>query len=698
MGLLRRKLDLKRNENVAYAGHKKRSKKVNVVNDTILQFICITLFFIWMELIYIIFGYQEIGVNFIYPILFCMGIGGIITLITGFFTPRFNRVIVWFVMIVAILFYGTELVYLKIFQVPLLWGVAKGGAEDVTAYWKEAIIAIGKNIVPLILLILPLFIVAILFAKRIIVMKRRKLKLQVIIALFAVFFILLPIGMLRIQDTDSIVYEAYYQLNDYKVAAKNLGISTTFRRDIQGIAMSANGLDNLISSNPGNVQDTQQSPSIPGQEEVTNETQVDRTPNVLDIDFDQLIATAPNDTIKKLDEYFQSATPSNKNEYTGMFKGKNLIFLTAEGFSPWAINEQITPTLYKLTHEGFVFENFYTPLWVTSTSDGEYTATQGLLPDGSHSFKRAGKNYLPFTMGNQFAKQGVTSLAYHDNSLSYYDRYITHTNMGYTFKAAKLGSLSESKWGDHIFNMEGANEWPASDYNMMVATLPEYIEQKPFNVYYMTVSGHQYYTFDGNRQAAKNKDAVKDLPYTEEGKAYIACNMELDKALQYLIENLEAAGQLENTVIALSADHYPYGLTIDQISDLAGHQVDETFELYKNNFILWTPTIKEPIVIEKPASSVDILPTLNNLFGFDYDSRLLAGRDILSDSEPLVMFKNKSFITDKVMYDNATKKITYLVDEAEVTAEYIEKCKQEVNNRFALSSGILNNDYYEMIK
>ena len=45
-------------------------------------------------------------------------------------------------------------------------------------------------------------------------------------------------------------------------------------------------------------------------------------------------------------------------------------------------------------------------------------------------------------------------------------------------------------------------------------------------------------------------------------------------------------------------------------------------------FFLWNAGMEEPVIVDKACCSVDVLPTLLNLFGFDYDSRMYAGRDI----------------------------------------------------------------------
>ena len=231
---------------------------------------------------------------------------------------------------------------------------------------------------------------------------------------------------------------------------------------------------------------------------------------------------------------------------------------------------------------------------------------------------------------------------------------------------------------------------------MMQVTLPEYITEQTFHTYYMTVSGHMEYTFIGNSMAAKNKEYVKDLPYSEDCKAYIAANKELDLALEYLLAELDKAGVLDKTVIAMSADHYPYGLTQEEINELAGHEVEENFELYKNNFILWNSKIKEPIVIDKYSSSLDIMPTLYNLFGIDYDSRLFMGQDILSDAPALVMMSNQSFITDYIKYNSKTGEVEMLQN-VTLPENYLKGYISIVKNKFNVSGSIIKNNFYHKI-
>ena len=136
-----------------------------------------------------------------------------------------------------------------------------------------------------------------------------------------------------------------------------------------------------------------------------------------------------------------------------------------------------------------------------------------------------------------------------------------------------------------------------------------------------------------NYIANKNWDLVKDLPYSDKAKCYMATQIELDKAVEQLINRLEEAGKLDDTVIIISGDHYPYGLTLDELNELSDYEKDDTFEKHRMSLLIWNNQMKQPVKVEKVASSLDIIPTVLNLFGIEYDSRLLIGRDILSDSD-----------------------------------------------------------------
>ncbi len=431
----------------------------------------------------------------------------------------------------------------------------------------------------------------------------------------------------------------------------------------------------------------------------TEEPSVDTSPNALDIDFNLLNKSTPTNAIRTLNTYFSQKEPTLKNAYTGMYEGYNLITVTAEAFSPYAIDPELTPTLYKMAQDGFKFENFYTPIWGVSTSDGEYCACTGLLPkSGVWSFYKSASNYMPYTLGNMFQSIGVTkTFAYHNHNATYYRRDLSHPNMGYTFNALDIGLEEYVK-----------PVWPASDLEMVAGSTKDYLsDSEPFHVYYMTVSGHLQYSFNDNSIALKNKEYVEHLDCSETLKAYYACNIELDRAMEKLLADLNAAGVADKTVIAITPDHYPYGLaqpTNDHTvwTELLGHPVDTTFELYESCLLLYCQSTENAPTVTKPCSAVDVLPTLLNLFGFEYDSRLLIGTDIMSTHDCIVQFNDRSFITSKGKYNANTGEFTLnegqqpFESEAAQT-EYIENVKTIVNNRFKISAAILDNDYYRYL-
>lgn len=409
--------------------------------------------------------------------------------------------------------------------------------------------------------------------------------------------------------------------------------------------------------------------------------------NVYNIDFDKLISETTDNNLINMHKFFQSVEPTEKNKYTGMFKGKNLIFITAEAFDTIAIDENITPTLYKMATNSFIFNNYYQPLYPVSTSDGEYMNLMSLIPkEGVWSFKATSKLSMPFGLGNVFKKEGYNAYAFHNHTYKYYSREKSHTNIG--FKYIGCGNGLERKMN--------CKHWPNSDAEMMDATFDYYLKNnKPFVTYYMTVSGHLNYNFYGNNMASRNKKAVKNLKYSTAVKAYYATQIELDKAMSKLLNKLEEKNLLNDTLIVIAPDHYPYGLKTSEMNEVSKIDRSDKFENYHTSLIIYNPTI-EKTEVNKVVSGIDILPTVLNLFGMDYDSRLLMGKDIFSETEGLAILSDRSWVSDKGKYNSVSKEFISNTNE-EVSKEYIEKINTEVYQKFSMSSLILDNDYYKKL-
>ncbi len=689
---------------------------------------------IYMEFIFHFYIWKDVRIWLIPALAVAAVVAFVQAFLQGLLKGKANRIFFWIFMGVDYLLFAVQLVYRSIFKQPLLIDAAfEAGGDALTQFWRETLQGIldtGLGLFAMFLGVLWSIIVLQIWKREPVELSSKRIWIHVayiagsvVLTAGAVFglYKLAPeeydeyqefgypegvlerFGVLAFSVRDvGLIYLPEREIEVIKVngtvqeGTESLGQSTeSDNKSDQGEAKD--GTENYTASTEGSndsTEDTTESGMdieetgpLSGSEDERKLGQ----PQVLNVDYAYLKEIG-SDNVDKVTDYVFSLDPTRINEYTGLFEGYNLIYITAEGFSTAAVDEKLTPTLYQLTNSGVVVPEYYVPLWQTSTSDGEYVNLTGLIPDQQFSMKRSAENEQPFSLANYFKSEGAACYAYHNNTMDYYDRHLSHPNLGYIFKASKLGDLEEAEWGEYVFHMANPKYWPASDLEMMQATVSEYIEEERFHVYYMTVSGHMNYNFLGNKMSSLHREEVSELPYSEEGRAYIACNIELDRALQYLIEQLEAAGRLEETVICLSADHYPYGMVQANYEELMGQKLEGTLDQYRNSLILWNSEM-ETVVVEEPCSALDLMPTLLNLFGFSYDSRLFSGRDIFSDRAPLVVFANRSFITDMASYNKKTGEVLSRTG-APVSDAYIEQMKDHVRLLHRHASGIINNNYY----
>ena len=328
-----------------------------------------------------------------------------------------------------------------------------------------------SNILYVIVFMLP-FILFLIFKKKIYLKRNSLIHYITYILIFCISLILFYIHINLTKGNTNSTYELYYKVNEVSLNIEKLGILNTYRLDfIREIFGFEQELEKEIINIPDEIIETREEPII-------------YEYNIVGLDFEK---TTSNKTIKQINEYIQNDQGTQQNEYTGMFKDYNLIYITAESFYEIAIDEELTPTLYKMTHSGFTFENFYSPT-VLSTIGGEFQSLTGLYPDSSIlSTWRAGKNYFPYGLATVFNDLGYSTYAYHDHSYTFQDRNKYIKTQGFTNYLAK---------GNGLQKRMNCNMWPESDDEMMRVTLPDYIEDEtPFLAYYMTVSGHMGYNW-----------------------------------------------------------------------------------------------------------------------------------------------------------------------------------------------------------
>jgi len=634
--------------------------------------------FIFMEFFYKILIYDDIfRISNINMILFLISLSILLGVITKLFKePKHNKIVFIVIMSIIALWFSAQYVVKGYFDFYISLSTFQV-ADQVGDFFGKAVIETIKRLPGIIMFFLPM-ILGIIFNKYISFKNSNWQKSLALILIFLLTYGCYLLGLNLNKDEAYSPYVLYYNVNDVALNMENLGVLNTFAIDAKRAVFGFEEkivINNGLNDNEGNIQND-------------GDTIVSYEYNNLDIDFESLIVNESNTTIKKMHEYFYQDTGTLQNDYTGMFEGKNLILFMAESFNEIAVNKDLTPTLYKLVNSGFVFENFYTPT-IFSTIGGEFQEMTGLYAQSTAVLSkfRSGNIYFPQGIGNEFKELNYNTYAYHNNSYKFQDRNKYLASLGLdNYKACYNG----------LEKLINCKEWPQSDVAMINATVEDFINEDKFMVFYASVSGHASYNW-GNAASKKHKDEYMalGLPYSTKPAAYIAAQMELDDALELLIQKLDEAGKLENTVIALVGDHYPYELTIDEVNEISSYKKEGEVTVNKSNFILWNSEM-DTIKVSKVGSQIDVMPTIYNVFGIEYDSRLFIGKDILSTEGGLAMFGNRSWVTDKGTYFAGSKKFVPVPD-VEIADDYVKNIIQIVNNKITMSKMIIENNYYKKV-
>ena len=646
---------------------------INLIFIMFLNLVSLEFLFKWL-----VFGFSSIfKINNLFLLIFLFPISGIIVFISNITkSSKKNKIIYFLILGLLTIWYAIALIFKKVFNTYFCLSLF-GLSDQAIAFSQTAIIEILKNIIPLLILFLP-FILSFLYSKYFDFSKPSNKKSLINLLTILLSIIVLNIVTYQTKDKENSLYSKFHGLNNNALNVETIGVLPAFYLDFKDLVM--NNHKDIEIEIPSIDEDNNQN-----EEKKLNEETYSY--NILDIDFDNLVSSEKNKTLLNMQKYLKSDKGTLKNEYTGLFKDKNLIVITAESLNTIGIRADVTPTLYKLATEGFNFTNFYTPINL-STIGGEFQNLTGLFANLNdlNKYFRKGTNYFPFGLGTTFKNSGYDVKAYHANDAYFQDRNVYLKNMGFNYFKAKNTGLEK---------LMDCNKWPQSDEEMLNVTIPEYLNSDKFLTYYVSVSSHMPYSKNGNAIVNKNWSLVKNLDYSEEAKGYLASVIELDKAVSSLIKSLEENNKLDDTVIAIIPDHYPYSLSLNAINELSDYKRDDTIEVNHNTLIIWN-TKTPGVTINKTASQLDFLPTIYNLFDVAYDSRLFMGKDILSSELGLVYFQNKSWVSDKGTYLASQNK--FIPKEGvSVDDEYVDNINKTVANRMRLSKLIIENDYYAKV-
>lgn len=515
-----------------------------------------------------------INLGHLYTFIFTIPIAIILGLICKLSKEKVNKVLLFTITVIITVYFEIQYIFYTLFSVPFSFstiGLANQ-ALDFTNIIKETII---NHFFPFLILLLPLTLL-IFLKKQINLKKYNKYQVITSLALFTTAYLSTFLFLLPQKEKSSSAYKLYFNIDDSLSIIDNFGLLTYTKIDIKRQLF---GYDNeIISENTILKIDDKN---------ITKEK--DYGYNILDLNLN---SETTNNEIKNLNNYISNKEASKKNKYTGMFKGKNIIFILAEGFNEIAVDKERTPTLYSLIHTGFDFKNFYSPVFL-STTGGEFQATTGLIP--TQETLSLWKSKLPnikYALGNSFSAIGYQVQSYHNWTYTYYKRNKTMATLGFN-NYLGCGNGLEKRMNC---------KWLPSDIDLIKQSTGDYLSsENNFATYYVTVSGHSPYNNSDNI-AKKYLDNLNETTYSDSVKYYLAAQMELDKMLEELIKELKENNKLDDTVIALVGDHYPYTLSTDEMNEVSSYEKDGTIEVNHSNFILWNNQMKKPITVSKVGS------------------------------------------------------------------------------------------------
>lgn len=403
----------------------------------------------------------------------------------------------------------------------------------------------------------------------------------------------------------------------------------------------------------------------------------------------EVIKEEQNPAYKKLNSYFIQNKEAQKNDYTGYFKGKNVIVIMMESANYAIDNAEYFPNFTRILKNSWYWTNHYSPRGTCATADNEFSGLTSLYAISSTCTTNTYLNNTYFeSMFNRFRTSGYKTSSFHDYDDTYYQRSIYHPNLG-SEKFYNVKDLGISYVSNGV-------EWPNDSLMMGQVVNLAKDSSKPFMTFITTISAHMSYAYKSG-EGDKYMGLFKDKDYDEETKRYLSKLKITDDSLGVLLDSLQNEGILDDTVIVMYGDHYPYGLSKEDVSKIVPYDVNLYNDIEKTPFVIYNNKLSAKVFDDK-TSYINLLPTLANLFDLDYDARFYMGEDILSkDYVGRVVFNDSSWIDDIAFYDALNSKITYLGDKT-YTTEEIQKINQTIYNKKEMSRLAITTNYFAYLE
>lgn len=426
--------------------------------------------------------------------------------------------------------------------------------------------------------------------------------------------------------------------------------------------------------------------------------------------------------LKKVTDYYKENkyTPSN-NEYTNIFKGKNIIVIHAESMQKFAMdltfnNKEVTPNLNKLANEGIFFSNFYSQVGVGTSSDAEFTFNTSLMPStkGTVFVNYFDRDYI--SIPKLLKEQGYYTYSMHANTGEFWNRNTMHKSLGYD-KFYNKDSYT-------IDETIGLGLSDKSFFRQSVDIMKQIKEEenKPFYSLLIMLSNHTPFSDLALMEDYKttidvtidNQTVTRDYLNNTTMGNYLRSVHYADSAIGEFIDNLDKEGLLENTVLVIYGDHdarldfedFNLLYNYDPITDTIKTENDEGYIPYtkynyeldrKVPFIIWTKDQNYNLNVNTPMGMIDVLPTLGNMVGIHSDYQL--GKDVMNikGDDNTVTFIDGSFLTSKVYY-NSPKGEIYSINNEPITEEYIKERAKKSSDLIEVSNDIITYDFIKEIK
>lgn len=402
-----------------------------------------------------------------------------------------------------------------------------------------------------------------------------------------------------------------------------------------------------------------------------------------------LIEDESDEELNTLNKYFISNESSTTNEYTGTLEGKNVIVIMVESGNDILLNEEYYPNIARLTEHGYTFSNNYSPRNICSTGNNEMSAMISLYSINNNCTANVYQDNTYFeSIFNLFKDAGYHTNSFHGHYDQYYARDVIHKNMGSDayYNAVDLDldfKYSYGSWASDEELMENYLEYlAASDLT------------QPFMSFITTVTSHQPYNGSGY---GKTYADLFPKEYPLELKYYMSKLKVVDNAIGLLLDGLDKLNILDDTVIVLFGDHYPYAIDPATLNLELDYDASIDSNADQVPLIIYNSEL-EPQDFLQYTSYMNLTPTIANLFNLKFDSRLYMGLDALSlEYDPLVVFPDGSWKNEYAYYNASTNEIDYYTKNM-YTDEEILAINSKVRLKLEMSSLAIRRNYFRYLE